>query len=78
MPTASIKILKGGEPVVGAKVCVGESLKEFLTDENGRIFKTVPQGWGPMCVTMMIQGNDFIWGGGPIHLVADDEVVIEV
>lgn len=78
MATVFIKVTRGGEPVKGARVTIGEGLKEFTTGINGIISRTVPEDWGPMVVLIMVEGEGFTMGGGPYKLERDKELVLEV
>ena len=78
MAQAGIRIMHNGEPVVGAKVTIGETLKEFTTNDMGRVTKTVPEDWGPIAALIIIEGESFAHGGGPYKLVRNVELVIEV
>ena len=73
-----MRVMRGGEPVVGAKVTIGEGLKEFTTNAQGRVTKNVPADWGPIAAQIIIEGEGFTMGGGPYKLVRDKELLIEV
>jgi len=78
MAQAGIRVLKQGEPVVGANVIIGEVLKDATTNAQGRITKTVPDDWGPIAVQIIIEGDGFSFGGGPYKIVRDIELVINI
>lgn len=78
MAKASLRVMRGGEPVAGARVIVGENLKDFTTDQNGRVERTVPSDWGPIAAQIIIEGENFSFGGGPYKIERDKELVIEV
>lgn len=70
--------MRRGEPIEGAKVIIGEGLKEFTTNAQGRVTKTVPEDWGPIAALIIVEGEGFQMGGGPYKLERDVELVIEV
>lgn len=78
MAQAGIRVMRNGEPVEGANVTIGEGLKEFITNAQGRVTKTVPSDWGPIAALIIIEGEDFRMGGGPYKLERDVELLIEV
>lgn len=78
MAQAGLRVLRNGEPVEGAKVVIGEGLKEFTTNSQGRVTRTVPNDWGPIAALIIIEGDGFSMGGGPYKLERDVELVIEV
>ena len=78
MAQTGIRVMHNGEPVEGAKVIIGEVLKEFTTNAQGRITKSVPNDWGPIATQIIIEGDDFTMGGGPYKIGRDKELIIEV
>ncbi len=78
MAQVSLRVMRAGEPLTGAKVIVGEGLKEFTTNAQGRVTKNVPSDWGPEAVQIIIEAPGITMGGGPYKLERDVELVIEV
>ncbi len=79
MAIASIQLLKNGEPLIGAKVTLGETINtEFTTDENGRVSKTVAADWGPIATVIHIETDGITFGGGPFKIKRDEELTIGV
>jgi len=78
MAKAGIRVMHNGEPVEGLKVTIGEGLKEFTTNAQGRVTRTVPDDWGPIAALIIIEGEGFSMGGGPYKIERDKELVIEV
>ena len=78
MAKASLRIMRDRKPVSGAKVTIGEGLKEFTTNTQGRVTKTVPEDWGPIAALVIVEGEEFSMGGGPYKIERDKELVIEV
>lgn len=78
MAQVGLRVMRADKPVAGAKVIVGEGLKEFTTNAQGRVTKTVPDDWGPVAVQIIIESESFTMGGGPFKLERDKELIIEV
>lgn len=78
MAKVSLRIMRGNEPAAGAKILIGENLKEFTTNSQGRIIRDVPDDWGPIAVQIIVEGDNFSFGGGPFKIERDKELVIEV
>ena len=78
MAQAGIRVMRNGVPVGGATVIIGENLKKFTTNDQGRVTRTVPEDWGPIAAQIIITGENFTMGGGPYKLERHVELLIEI
>ena len=79
MATTTITVLYGGEPLVGAEVCVGGFLERFVTtNENGQIIADLEENFAIVAPVAIRHASTGTVMGSVILIEGGDSINISI
>lgn len=79
MGTVSVKVMRNGKAIQGVKIYTGAGVGRLSdTGKEGKGKKDVSDTFDTVVSSIIVEGDDFTFGGGPFKIEKDKEIVIEV